>query len=242
MVCVKKSIFLVLPALFALLLAGCPQDSSDENDTTPGITVQTGKVTFMNESSYSVIVHQDAFSGPVLVELLSGQTKKVEVRTSDNYGGGSTFSVEYLYRISDGFDVDSGEVLAIGIDPNMQLNFVVEADKSYTKQIPQPSALEFRSAFIKILNTSNMQFELAYLGTSFKQTGNGNFSVATGKTGVYKLDGIPTEGKLYHDYRVVSNFQNTTIPDFTAVNGYIYSFSYDGAAVTKTGEQSITFR
>jgi hypothetical protein len=236
----KKSVFVALSALVMLILAGCAPDSSDE--TTPGITIRTGKVTFMNESSYSVVVHQDAFSGPVLLELSSGQSKRVEVRTSDNYGVGSTFSVEYLYRISDGFDADSGEVLASGIDPNMQLNFVVEADKSYTKQIPQPSGLEFRSAFIKILNTSNMQFELAYLGTSFKQTGNGNLSVPTGKTGVYKLESIPADGKLYHDYRLVSTFQNTAVPDFTAQNGYIYSFSYDGSAVTKTGEQSITFK
>jgi hypothetical protein len=221
------------------LFVGCPSDSSGGNSDTE---VQVGKVTFFNESSYSLIVHKDAFSGPVLLELNAGQTKQVEVRASDNYGVGSTFSVEYLYRINDGFDADSGEVLASGIDPNVQINFVVEANKSYTKQIPQPSGLEFKSAFIKILNASNMQFELAYMGTSFKQTGNGNLSVATGKTGVYKLEGIPAEGKLYHDYRVVSTFQNTTIPDFTVQNGYIYSFSYDGSAVTKTGDQSITFK
>jgi hypothetical protein len=236
----------MLRKIMVALLAGsvfmaCPTDDSSDENNTP-ITVQTGKVTFMNESSYSVIVHKDAFSGPVLLELSAGQSKKVDVRTSDNYGVGSTFSVEYLYRINDGFDADSGEVLASGIDPNMQINFVVEADKSYTKQIPQPSALEFKSAFIKILNASNMQFELAYMGTSFKQTGNGALSVPMGKTGVYKLEGIPTDGKLYHDYRLVSTFQNTTIPDFTAKNGWIYSFTYDGSAVTKTGEQSITFK
>jgi hypothetical protein len=244
----KNNIAVIFLILTTLICASCenpsnanenPSNSNNDNSTTE---VKTGKVTFMNELSYSVIVHTDAFSGPVLAELSSGQTKRVEVRTSDNYGVGSTFSVEYLYRITDGFDAGSGEVLASGIDPNIQINFVVEADKSYTKQIPQPSALEFQSAFIKILNTSSMQFELAYQGTSFKQTGNGNLSVPTGKTGVYKLEGIPAAGKLYHDYRVVSTFQNTTIPDFTAMNGYIYSFSYDGSAVTKTGEQSITFK
>jgi hypothetical protein len=240
-----RKMMAVLLAGSVFLFAACPVDEAPKSNTgedNPGTEVKLGKVSFMNESSYSVIIHQDAFSGPVLLELTSGQTKKVDVRTSDNYGVGSTFSVEYLYRINDGFDADSGEVLASGIDPNMQLNFVVEADQNYTKQIPQPSALEFRSAFIKILNMSNMQFELAYLGTSFKQTGNGNLSVATGKTGVYKLEGIPTAGKLYHDYRLVSTFQNTTIPDFTVLNGYIYTFSYDGSTVTKTGEQSIIFK
>jgi hypothetical protein len=241
----KRLVFLALPALFVLLLAGCPSDSSDkdkQNETTPIGGEQSGTVTFFNESSYKVVVHEGAFSGRVLLELNSGQTKPVAVRPSDREGAGSTFSVEYLYRISDGFDADSGDVLASGIDPNVQINFNVEANKSYTKQIPQPSALEFKMAFIKILNTSSLQFELAYMSTSFKQTGNGNLSVPTGKTGVYKLEGIPTAGKLYHDYRVVSTFQKTTVPDFIARNGYIYSFSYDGSAVTQTGEQSIVFK
>jgi hypothetical protein len=244
----KKLVFLALSALFALLLAGCPSasDSSDKDEADetnpPDIVVQTGTVTFINYTSFKVKVHKDAFSGPVLLELNDGQDKTVEVRTSDNYGVGSTFCIEYLYRINDGFDVESGDVLASGIDPNVQINFNVEANKAYTKQIPQPRALEFKTAFIKILNTSSLQFELAYLSTSFKQTGNGNFSVAPGKTGVYKLEGIPAEGKLYHDYRVVSTFQSTTIPDFTALNGWIYNFKYDGSAVTKTNEQSIIFK
>jgi hypothetical protein len=108
-------------------------------------------------------------------------------------------------------------------------------------QIPQPANLEFKSAFIKIINTSSLQFELRYLGVVFKQTGNGNLSVAPGKTGVYKLEDIPEAGKLYQNYTVVSTFASTTIPDFTAKNGFIYNFTYNGTSVTKTGEQSIVF-
>jgi hypothetical protein len=207
-----------------------------------GITVKTGKVTFVNHTSYKVVIHQDYFNGPVLLELSSGGSKRVDVRTSGNYGVGSTFSIEYLYRITDGFDAESGEVVASGIDPNVQINFVVEENKSYTKQIPQPQNLEFQSAFIKILNSSSLQFELRYLGTAFKQTGNGNLSVATGKTGVYKLEGIPAGGKLFQDYTVVSTFASTVIPDFTAENGNIYSFTYNGSSVTQTGApQTIIF-
>jgi hypothetical protein len=176
------------------------------------------------------------------LELSAGQSKQVEVRTSDNYGIGSTFSIEYLYRINDAFDADSGEVIASGIDPNVQINRVIEEKKSYTIQIPQPANLEFRSAFIKILNSSNLPCEFRYLGTVFKQTGNGNVPVAPGKTGVYKLEGIPNNGKLHQNYEVVANFINTTIPDFTVMNGFIYSYTYNGTSVTKTGEQTIVFK
>jgi hypothetical protein len=229
----------VLFLIIGFIFSACPSDTKNDNS---GLVIKTGKVTFFNESSYGVVIHQDAFSGPVLLELSAGQSKQVEVRTSDNYGVGSTFSIEYLYRITDGFDTESGEVIANGIDPNVQINFVIEANKSYTKQIPQPANLEFRSAFIKILNSSSLQFELKYVGTVFKQTGNGNIPVAPGKTGVYKLEGIPSDGKLYQNYEVATNSASTTIPDFTVMNGFIYSFTYDGNSVTKTGEQTIIFK
>lgn len=231
----------ILILLIGLTIVACPSESDDDNSGN-NVVVKTGKVTFFNESSYKVVVHQDYFNGPVLLELSAGESKKVDVRTSENFGVGSTFSVEYLYRINDGFDTESGEVIASGIDPNVQINFVVEENKSYTKQIPQPAKLEFRTAFIKIFNTSNLQFELHYLGTVFKQTGNGNISVAPGKTGVYKLEGVPTGGQLCQNYQVTSTFENTTIPDFTAMNGFIYSFTYNGGSVVKTGEQSIVFK
>jgi len=224
--------------LATLIFSACPAESDKDNN----IIVKTGRVTFFNESSYNVIVHQDAFSGPVLLELAAGQTKNVDVRTSDNYGVGSTFSIEYLYRINDAFDTESGEVIAGGIDPNVQINRVIEADKSYTIQIPQPQNIEFRSGFIKILNSGNLQFELRYLGTVFKQTGNGNIPVAPGKTGVYKLEDIPAGGKLFQNYAVVSTFASTTIPDFTAENGNIYSFTYNGSSVIQTGTQTIVFK
>jgi hypothetical protein len=87
-----------------------------------------------------------------------------------------------------------------------------------------------------------LPFELKRLGISFKQTGNGAVSVAAGKTGIYKLEGIPSGGSTMQDYEVVANFVNTAIPAFTATNGTIYSFTYNGSAVTKTGEQSIVFK
>jgi len=247
----KKFIYFCFVFIIGLVFIACSgtDDSNKENDSNNenNSAVKTGKVTFFNESSYKVIVHQDAFSGPVLLELSAGSTQKVDVRTSDNYGIGSTFSIEYLYKINDEFDTESGEVIASGIDPNVQINFIVEENKSYTKQIPQPQNLEFRNAFVKILNSSSLQFELRYLGTAFKQTGNGNLPVAPGKTGVYKLPlgtegNIPNEGRLYQNYQVTSTLKDTTIPDFTAKNGFIYSFKYDGTSVVKDGEpQTIIF-
>jgi hypothetical protein len=221
---------------------GDDNTGDDNTGDNNGTEVKTGKVTFFNESSYRVVIHRDAFSGPVLLELNAGQSRTVDVRTSDNYGVGSTFSIEYLYRINDAFDTESGELTASGIDPNVQLNFVVEEQKSYTKQIPQPQNLEFQQAFLKILNTASLQCELRYLGTVFKQSGNGNIPIAPGKTGVYKLESIPAAGKPIQNYELVSTFENTVIPDFTVKKGVIYNFTYNGSSAVKTGEQTIVFK
>jgi hypothetical protein len=210
------------------------------NDSS--LDVKTGKVYFVNHTSYDVIIHKDYFNGPILLELKEGNTSEAtEVRISDNYGVGTTFSIEFLRPISDGFDIESGIVMASMIDPNIQINEVIEENKSYTIQIPQPKNLEPRSAFIKILNKYNLPFELKYLETAFKQTGNGNLSVAPGKIGIYKLENIPSEGKLYQNYQVVSTLKSTTIPDFTAKNGITYNFEYDGTSVELTSEQTFVF-
>jgi len=241
----KKNLVYFLFLFICLFIFSCTDDNSGNGGNQNGgnITVKTGKITFFNESSYSVIIHQDAFSGPVLLELSAGQTKNVEVRTSDNYGVGSVFSIEYLYRINDGFDTESGEVIASGIDPNVQINRVIEENKSYTIQIPQPKNLVFQSAFVKILNSASLQFEFRYLGNVFKQTGNGNIPVAPGKTGVYKLEGIPSGGRLIKDHQVVTTFESTAIPEWNAMNGYIYSFTYNGSSVVQSSlPQSIVFK
>jgi hypothetical protein len=238
----KKRIKAVFLICFLVCITACPNDTADQKNGTnenPPV-VKIGKVTFFNESSYTATVHQDVFSGPVLVELSPGQSKKVDVRVSDNYGVGSTFPVEYSYKVVDGTDLASGEVWANGIDPNVQLNHVIEENRSYTLQIPQPQNLEFSRTFVKILNASDMQFELHYLGTAFTQAGNHNLPVPVGKTGVYEFSAT-VDGKQINGYTVHSTFKSVTVPDFTAKNSYIYSFTYNGTTVVKTGEQKIVF-
>ncbi|MDR2808560.1 MAG: hypothetical protein LBB43_06080 [Spirochaetaceae bacterium] len=246
----KKIITAGFLACLLVCMAGCPSsmegsgNSSGSNGDTPDPAPEpehhVGQITFFNSSSYHAIIHQDAFSGPVLLELSSGQSKKIDVRPSDNYGIGSTFSIEYRYAVVDGLELASGTVWADSIDPDVQLNIVVEANKSYTLQIPQPKNLELTAAFIKILNASDIQFELHYKGTAFKQAGNGNLPVPAGKTGVYQFAAAGA-GKAIHGYTVHSTFQSAAVPDFTAKNSYIYDFTYNGASVVKTGEHKIVF-
>ncbi len=118
----KRALF-VVPLL--LLLFGCGNTSSDDGGSSAleeEPAVQYGTVLFFNESSYAVSVHADAFSGAVLAELASGESKSVSVRPSDNYGIGSVFAIGFRTKIMDGFNLSCGEIYAYGIDPNMQFS------------------------------------------------------------------------------------------------------------------------
>jgi hypothetical protein len=227
-----------------VLLWGCENTTSTKEEPGPEQT-KTGDITFFNVSSYVVTVHQDVFSGVVLLTLSSGQRKKITVPISDNYGNGSTFPVEYAYKVAGGSDIACGEVWAEhGIDPNIQITVVVEADKSYTKEIPQPHELDadFTAAFVRLVNASDLQIELNYLGQQFQQTGtNKVIPIPNGETGVYKFTSIPREGKLYSGYTLTSNFNSVPFPEFTAKPGYIYDFTYNGIGIVKTQEKNINF-
>ena len=220
------------------MLASCDQPANENGNER----LRMGRVIFFNESSYRVNVRRDTFSGPIVVELSSGEIRTVDVRISD-HAFGTTFAIEYLFPVTDGFDVDSGEIFAVGIDMNVQINRVVEENMPITIQIPQPTALEFRTAFIRILNAHSLPVDFRYFGSIQMQAGTGNIPIAPGRTGVFKLDQIPAgERNTFQGFNVVSTFDSTPVPAFTAQNGVIYSFTFNGSMVIKTGEQTIIFR
>jgi len=219
--------------LFALLLVSCGKHSESDLDSN------LGAVTFFNKSSYDISVYQTSFSGPVLVDkLATGNTYSVTLPPSDNYGVGSVFSIRYWYLVVN----DGGNFWTGGIDPNAQITQNIEAGKSYIIQIPQPSSkLELTEAFVKILNTSGMPIEFNRLGVHYKQAGNGELEVPSGRSGIYKIDSSDSgvEIKGYTVFQQMAQYHD--VPEFTAKNGYIYNFEFDGYSVIPRGEQRINF-
>jgi len=217
--------------LLALLFFSCGKHSSDDLS-------DFGKVTFLNESSYSISIRQSFFSGSVLIDkLVSGDSYTAYLSPSNNYGAGSVFSIEYWYLVASEAEFACGDVWTGGIDPNVQISQNIEAGKEYIIQIPQPKELKLNEAFFKIQNTSSKPFELNHLGTYFKQAGNGELSVPNGKVGIYRIDG-ETE---IEDYTITQGFNKYPFPQFTAKNGYIYVFEFNGSSVKQIGEQKIIF-
>jgi len=225
--------------LLTHLFVSCGNSANnDNNNNNEPVVVKTGNVTFWNESGYNIKIHRDSFSGPVLLELSSGDpSKTIPVRVSDN-NWGTVFSIEYLYRVNEGFDTDSGEVIASGIDPNLQIPYVIKENEDITVQIPKPSNLDFKTAFIKVQNAHNLPCELKYYGRILQQN-NGNLPIAPYKTGIYK-ESVSEKWEL-SGYTVETTFESTPVPDFIVNNGNIESFRYDGNSVTHTGTQTMVF-
>ena len=233
----RKLIYVVW---FPFLLFGCTESSSDidGSDFEESLAVQYGTVLFFNESSYAVSIHADAFSGAVVAELAAGESKSVSVRASNNYGIGSVFAIGFRTKVIDDFNLACGEIYAYGIDPNMQLAVNVEAGKKHTLQIPQPLELVYETAFIQIHNMSSNSFELTKNSMNYKQAGNGVLPVGVGEIGVYEIP-ASAKGIAFEDFKLKSIFKDYDIPSFEAVYSHVYSFSFDGSSVAKTGERNL---
>jgi hypothetical protein len=205
-------------SFFALLGIFCGRHVFDD---------PSGNVTLYNESSYSISVYHNSFEGATLVNMLaSGDSYSTVISPSDNYGSGSVFSVRYWFWIGE-------DVWTSGIDPNGQIQRNIEAGKSYDIQIPNVSNIEWAESFVKIQNSSNMPLEFNYLSMFYKQAGNGETTVPSGKIGIYKISGE------IKGHTITQVFEEYPFPDFVAEKGRIYNFIFDGKSIIKTLDQGI---
>jgi len=241
----------LLVLIFASLFTACQNNLGRENVNETNM-IQMGRVTFFNESSYRVRIRRDVFSGPIVVELGSGvdRSQTVDIRISGTHGLGTTFSVEYLLSIPDSLLLDSDnstDIFAIGHDFNVQINRVIEEGRHITIQIPQPQNLVSRSAFMAVKSTHNLPSTLFYFGQSIPQAGNGVLPITSGRTGIFTLNnlavgGIPIGGKFeFRGFSIRSGLNVTPVPAFTAGNGYIYEFIFDGTSVVFSRQWPLIF-
>jgi len=194
-------------------------------------------VTFCNDSSYSVTIYRDNFSGTVLAELIPAECLSMELNPSDNYGIGSVFSVEYWHLIEN-------NILVGGKDPDRQITENLKAGESYTISIPQPKNLDLQESFIKIFNASGMDLELNCLSVVLYPV-NDELPVPSNKTGLYRGSKVKNtacfsngevkgltirQGLLTEPY---------SLPDFTMTNGYVYNFRFDGNKVIQNETEKI---
>lgn len=219
-----------------LLLASCQNSQNPDK----GQLEQNAVIQLFNDSSYSVIVHRDAFSGVVIAELESGELKEVKVAASNNYGIGTTFSIEYKTKVFNEFETACGDVYAYGIDPNMQITMNLETGKEYQLRIEQPSDLVFETSFIRIINSSANYYELRNNGICYKQAGNGALTVDTGKTGVYEIP-VGSKGKNFEGYKLTTVFSSLDIPSFLIEYNRSYTFVFDGESITKVSDNKLSY-
>jgi len=225
----QKSAFLHFSGTF-LLLASCGHHASYEQELVP--------VTFCNDSSYSVTVHQEHFEGPVLVEkLIPAECILTNVNPSNNHGIGTVFSIEYWHLLEN-------DVWVGGKDPDRQITQNLEAGENYFISIPQPKSLSLQESFIRIVNASGMDLELNCLGVVFYPI-SGALPVPSNKSGLYSINKIKNtscfdngeiKGLVARQGLLTAPYP---FPEFTIVNGYIYNFRFDGNEVIQKETERI---
>jgi len=227
----RKKTALLYFAVALLLLVSCGKHIFGESNST------LVSVTFCNESSYSITIHQDNFDGIILAEnIIPAECFSTEVSPSDNNGLGTVFCIEYWRLIEN-------DILVGGIDPNRQITQNLYADKSNIVSIPQPQNLNLQESFIKILNASDMDLELKCLSTTFFQIDK-TLSVPSSKNGLYNINNIKNSSCFNNDeikgLVVKQGLQGQYFfPEFTIVNGYIYNFKFDGNEVIQKETEKI---
>ncbi|GBU24579.1 hypothetical protein R83H12_01213 [Fibrobacteria bacterium R8-3-H12] len=225
---VQQKLMLLHFAVTFLLLVSCGNHVFDTQ------IPEFASVTFCNDSSYRVTIHQTNFSGIVLAELIPAECLSANVSPSNNYGIGSVFSVEYWHLIEN-------DVWVGGKDPNRQITQNLEDGKRYFISIPQPKNLDLQESFIKIVNASSMDLELTCLSLALYPV-NGELSVPSLKSGLYSGNNIKTSA-CFSDDKIkgltVKQGKTYPFPEFAAVNGYIHNFRFDGNEVIQTEEEKI---
>jgi len=211
-----------------------------------GEQARTGRVTFNNTSNLQVSVRLGSFSGVELAELAAGASVTIDVPVSETVMG-TTFAMVFMRAIIvDGMPLDGPGVFVSATDMAFQPTHVIEENgPPVMVQIPQPSNLEFRSSFLTILNLSGSPIQLAHVAQPLAQADTGNVPVAPSAIGLYRLDSILPPGM--HEFanlsvRTAAGTVVAPIEAFTAQDGYIYEFQFDGTSVSFIGARSITVR
>jgi len=223
----------VIALLLAVLFTSCGNHGLD--------TLDRGNVTFYNASSYCVTITHSSFSGFILTEkLASGKSFTTTIRPSENHAG-DVFSFEYFFMVASSAEVLGGDVWATsGKQIENQELQNIEAGKNYTIRIPNPKKLNWSEAFVKIINKSDKSIEFNYLGI-FYRLDNLETSVASGKVGVYKVNGISLSEPSVeiNGYTITQIVEPYLIPTFTAEAGHIYTLEFDGKEVKLIGDDEI---
>jgi hypothetical protein len=223
-------------ALFALLFLSC----SDDNPNSENLV----RVTFYNESSYSVDVHEAYFDGSLLVSKLSpGNYESVNMLPNRNSVEASTFSIKYWHSIATKLGLENGDVWTGGIDPDMQITRNIKVGENPVIQIPGPSKLQLLEAFLKIQNTSNMPIEfMENIYASIPSVDNGELRVQSGNIGIYRFDSRIDGGEIKGYLIRQGNMNFYPFPELAINNGWVYDFEFhNDGTIIKIGEQSLIF-
>ncbi|MBD5426587.1 MAG: hypothetical protein HDR38_03405 [Treponema sp.] len=250
----KNRFLSVLALPFLFFCVSCFNNESGEADvpSSAGADTDTVKVTFYNESSFRCRVFRNVNPSSSdeettsLVEIPAGQTVSVMQPPSADKQIGDVFYVHYYVMLADEYETGTHAIFVPAERDVSNISFVLEIGKSYTKIISQPpeGSLRFLDCYIKLFNQSSRTVQVVQGSSFLYNLATDELNLHTGKFGFYNIAISPLfSSEVVSTLSVfdVAQAVRHDVPEFTIERGKVYSFSFDGSSVSKTGEQNIVY-
>ena len=211
------------------------------------------EVRFFNSSSFKVDIFRninpsslDKTTRPITT-VPAGAEVKLKLPPSAEQVIGDVFYIRYYVQIADSYSSGIGKPLYVQAKRDISnIAFVLEAGKSYTKEISQPEAnqLKFINGYIKVQNTGIKSFQVMNGSNYLKKLGTEEPNLASGKFGFYEFE-IPDIEDNFNvstlKFFVTDDGKTLKAPDFVMERGKVYDFQCDGSQVAGPSTTDISY-
>jgi hypothetical protein len=243
--------FVISLCFMTIFLFSCSTPDNDENNNNNNNNNNNppATVNFFNESSYKVDIYKnlnpDYYDPTTLVCTVDpGSIQKTTLYASTDQKIGDTFYPRYKVLLADSLKTGTSDIFVDAQRNLSNVSFVVESGKTYTKTIPQPvtGELKFVNGYITIQNLSVTQVQILRADEVLYKLDNQGVFLNSGQMGYYEIYlSLFTDTLNINQLKAFSS-SYVNFPDFVMERGKLYSFTYNGTSVTKTGEQTIVFK
>jgi len=220
------------------LFTTCSQD--DENIKNDDDTIKQATINFFNESSFKVDIYKNLnpehFDPTALVCTVNpGSTQKVTMYPSADKVVGDVFYPRYKVLLANSLETATTNIYVDAQRDMSNISFVVEEGKTYTKQIPQPTAgqLKFINGYIKVQNTGSTQIQIQRAnGVLLKLDDNGAYLNTGSILGYYEITLNQLDTVLNMSQLKAFSSSHVDFPVFDIERGKLYSFIVNNSVIT----------
>jgi len=214
---------------FLFIFLSC-QNSNDDNNPP---AANQAKITFFNESTYSVDLYKNLnplhYDASALVDTFTpAETKVIGLYPSYDELLGDAFYPQYKIRLADLLQTGTVDIFVPAQRVLTNLTFVIKSGDRLTKTIPNPktSELTFYHAYLIVKNNSKLSIQIIRGTNILTKADNNTVLLSPDNTGFYEIEFTPFDTVINMNQLYVFTNENIPFPSFTVEKGKKYSFTF----------------